>query len=520
MALSSQYIAGSSVEADHRRSVRYLTFTSAPDIARCWPWLALLVVLIVGGWHDASLLLHYSTAVGHDGYYYVLQINTLKSTGHFYFPTQTPLVLYLLAGFTRLIGDTVIAIKIASVLLSGLLGLGVFALVTRTTNRAGLAVLGAALVVFPSLHIFMIAEFIKLLGALTLLVWCAWSMVMAFKTRRAVWVVTTFLLLLFAALSHVSALPIALIVAASAGLCGYASTLPPRRRLVVYVLIVLVLFAAPAIIARQPFLSLPEWLRSELLTRPQWPIQKVAFNERLILLAVAPAILFLLIRGRIEKSASKIAAVTFGSVDLWALFVNLNPFLSNERGWFGITGRLSGLTYLQLAVLIPGLFVLLPADAGNTRKYLAWLCGPVLILTLFTPLPVGLSPSYLRNRAEMIQNLRRFQQTLGETPIVIAAHGDQFLITALLNVPSQQRAPTDGRYGTVYWLLHYVKSDLLDASSSYVARDRDESFTVFIKDNDLQQILRRFDFSEFQDLLRHNPHLETSYGSRMAGSVE
>jgi hypothetical protein len=69
-------------------------------------WLALVAALAVGVAYDAAVLFKYPFAVGVDGYYYVLQINELRTQGRLYFPTRTPLILYLLTGVSAPAGST------------------------------------------------------------------------------------------------------------------------------------------------------------------------------------------------------------------------------------------------------------------------------------------------------------------------------------------------------------------------------------------------------------------------------
>lgn len=46
---------------------------------------------------DYSLLFQTHVATGIDGYYYILQIDSLLNIRRLYFPTNTPLILYFLA---------------------------------------------------------------------------------------------------------------------------------------------------------------------------------------------------------------------------------------------------------------------------------------------------------------------------------------------------------------------------------------------------------------------------------------
>src|SRR5207253_2290004 len=157
----------------------YRTFAEIKTWARQDNWkaaaiAALLVILIAGVIRDAHLLFRNNAAVGIDGYYYILQIDVLKNNHRLYFPTRTPLVLYYLTVISYFTKNSVTAVKIGSVLLHALLSLGIFALIASSTRNLWVSVLASALAEVSGLHLYMIAEFINVLGALTFLVWSGW----------------------------------------------------------------------------------------------------------------------------------------------------------------------------------------------------------------------------------------------------------------------------------------------------------------------------------------------------------
>ncbi len=175
-------------------------------IRRAGPIILVAALLLIAVWRDAAILFRHPVAPGWNGYYYVLQIDSLRNQGHFYFSTRTPLVFYGLAGLRALLGDTVLAIKIGSLLIHGLLCVGIFALLVSLTRSFWPGVIGMALAAFAPLHLFMVAEYIKQAGALCLLVWGCWATTRAFQTRNAKWATLSATLLVAAAFSHKSAL--------------------------------------------------------------------------------------------------------------------------------------------------------------------------------------------------------------------------------------------------------------------------------------------------------------------------
>ena len=148
--------------------------------------IAFLIFAVILGfifWQDSNLLFQTPVSVGIDGYYYVLQINSLREEfGHFYFLTNTPLVLYFLTAISFLTSDTILAVKIGAIILQVLLCLGVAALLIATTKNAWLVVLGVFLSAFSVLHLYFLSEFLSNLGALVCLIWGALGVV---KTIQA-----------------------------------------------------------------------------------------------------------------------------------------------------------------------------------------------------------------------------------------------------------------------------------------------------------------------------------------------
>src|SRR5689334_11522463 len=109
------------------------------------PVVALSLLLLTAFWVDLTALTQYPTAVGVDGYYYVLQVNHLRSTGNLYFATPTPLVIYFLAALKSLIPETVLAIKVGACLLQVLLILGLCLLVRELTGSFALGLVSGLL---------------------------------------------------------------------------------------------------------------------------------------------------------------------------------------------------------------------------------------------------------------------------------------------------------------------------------------------------------------------------------------
>ena len=105
------------------------------------------------------------------------------------------------------------------------------------------------------------------------------------------------------------------------------------------------------------------------------------------------------------------------------------------------------------------------------------------------PTSQGLDPEYLRAREALVHEIQSMRQQLCDDPIVIAPHGTQFLISAVLNVPSQQKPPTTRAYGCVYWLV------------------RQNERVALLNESEVKSLITSIDRSEMQGFLKTNPHL-------------
>ncbi|MDT4955419.1 MAG: hypothetical protein QOJ02_3557 [Acidobacteriota bacterium] len=471
-----------------------------------WALLALLAELLIGGWHDAMTLLKYPVAVGIDGYYYVLQVNELQYHGHFYFPTSTPLILYALAGLSRLTGDSVLAIKIGSIILHAALCFGIFALIAGATRSRWLGVLGSALAVISSAHFYMIGEFINNLGAVTFLIWCGWFTMRAFQTRRNIWILLACVSLIAATFSHRSALLLAMILALSLFLMRLLISTKSRGLRLAGILTILIIWCAPAILVLQPLVQLPAWLQGDFSSVPSLPLSRVGVAEQLLLMVLAPATLIIITLGR-RRPEDNIASLIFGSVALWGLLTTLNPFLNHNREWIGVTWRLSMLAYIQVAILVPGVIWLVIPFKREALFYIAALVLPLMIWSMRDSLPYGMRGEYLSERAEMVKRLPLYRQQLGPNSLIISPHGDQFVVTSVLGVPSQQRWPNSNTYDSIYWLLHQVGPHFLTPSMTVLMPEREGLYTVLAKDDEVSQQMKAIGPFEQRQLLISNPHL-------------
>src|SRR5262249_21146381 len=114
----------------------------------------------------------------------------------------------------------------------------------------------------------------------------------------------------------------------------------------------------------------------------------------------------------------------------------------------------------------------------------------------------------LYNRYELLRNLPEYGQHLAANAIVMARHGDEFLITATLGVPSQKDLPRAKEDWKIYWLLKGVEPDELTPSMIVVGKGEAGFFMVIVENGPLMQQLESITDTKLEGLLQRNPHLK------------
>lgn len=476
-------------------------------LRRHLPILTLSALLTAATVHDTWALCRYPFAAGVNGYYYVLQVDSLRDRGQAYFSKLTPAMLYLFAGISHLTGNSILAVKLGAILLHILLCLGVYLLISESTLSKWLGVAGCLLAAVSGLRLYPITEFTSNLGAIMLLVWCAWCSVKFINQRKKTWAFGSLLLLGTAILSHRSAAAIAalfgVLIFVQSWLFGGR---PDKSRPIIGLIVTFALWITPTVLAVQKVIQLPALLAKEFSISPKLPFDQFAFPEEIILFLSAIGSLALLVQQR-RRFAAGPAALVFSVTALFALVVTLNPFLSSDRGWLGIAARLRVFSYVQVAILVPGIvWLLLRSSQEKFTLHVAAFVVPMMIVSVSLPLPRGMQADYLERRSRLIRSLETIRPRLASSPLIIAPHGDQFLITAITGIPSQQRPPETSQYEKVYWLLNDVNDPVLSADS-FKLFNNDYPATVLVEDAVLKsrwEAMTRFERSR---LLATNSYL-------------
>jgi len=323
--------------------------------------------------------------------------------------------------------------------------------------------------------------------------------------RRKTWVLLALSCMAAAWLSYVSAIMITMALGAALALTraligGRPSGGGYRLEAL---LTTLLLWLSPAIIALQQLGGMPARPEAEVLTTPRLPLSRAAAAEQMLLMLVCPAVLVIISVARRGARAAN-ADLFLGAVALLDVLVTVNPFFNNVPG-NGLIWRLSVLSYLEVALLAPYLVYLILPWRRGVGLAVALLVWPLTLWGCYGECPLGIESRHLARRADLLQSLPALRGRLGPKPIVLSPHGEQFVVTWALGVPSQQAWPKNGSYDPVYWLLHNVEPQLLTPSMLIVAPERETGFMVLAKNDDVQQLIRPTD--EHRRMLVRNRHL-------------
>jgi hypothetical protein len=401
---------------------------------------------------DCAVLFGYPIPLGIDGYYYLLQTRDLLDHGSLHFHYINSLAIYLFAAISIPIGNTVAGIKIGAIILHLALSVGIFSITLAVTKNYWLSLLGLVIAVFSSTHFYFIVEFLNQLAALTFLVWALFAIIRYSQTKRSYYLLLIFSMLTAALLSHRSALFLIVFIFIFSLLPLAQKSENVGLRIVVKIFLGSLFFTPPLLKLLIPG-YMPEWVGFELLSFPRppfSPIVKFDIYIALIFLFLTAVLLlaFPYLRfQRVERS------ILFCAL-LFIVFFNLNPFLNHFAGFLNITGRMDAITGVINALALPvslGLW-------WKTAKVVTLITLPavsvLIVCSSLQALPAGASETYMADRGELSSYLNTVKEDLCSHPIIIASHGDQFLVTATLGLPSQQTIPDGNReYGCFIWLL-------------------------------------------------------------------
>jgi hypothetical protein len=259
---------------------------------------------------------------------------------------------------------------------------------------------------------------------------------------------------------------------------------------------------SPALVAQQRVFELPVLIQREINAHPQWPLSRTAFNQASALLLFAPLALFLTTQYR--KQQPHLLNLIAAAIAILTILWTVNPFLNSDAGWTSITGRLGGLSYMQLGILAPAVMWLLISLFSSQPLY-ALVLAPLLVLPLRAPVPRGLNDEFIQRRAILVQSLSHLQVQWPNDAIIVAAHGDQFVITATIGVAARQNLPAEQHWAT-YWML-----DNLDPKYLTPETIRLSPATVIMDTVNVRRVLQSMPATDQGKLLNENFHLQETY---------
>ncbi len=419
--------------------------------------IILVLVLGISIGFDIYSIFAKPLIVGIDGYYYVLQLNSLTEAGNFYFPTNTPLILYFLYVISFFTRDAVSAIKIGTLILQILFYAGIFSLLKSLTKNIQYSAIGIFLAGYSVLHLYFLSEFLNNLGSLVLLIWGAFFLIKLLHSKANLWFGISMLLFLFSIFCHQSAIGLILgvsICLAVSYICViYATEITHRLA------VILMMFCLVMSVSFLPLmLTLPDRLGTELSSLPQNPFRPLVLMENSILLITIVVTIIIWLK-KTEVLKEHLAGKILLANSVWGILLTLNPFLFHQIGINGIVTRLDILVYLQIAISVPILIFLLSEISRKYALIFALILMPLLFLRMFAESPIGLQPEYLENREKLAKALPAMRERICDSPIIIAPHGEEFLISAVIKVPAQQTMPVESKYQCVFWLIHQPQTN-------------------------------------------------------------
>lgn len=423
----------------------------------------ILTILLFGCFfNNLAVLFKYDFPLGVDGYYYIIQIETFLEKGEFYYPTKTPVILYLAVGLSSLGIESTTAMKIISSLLYVILILAIYLILSRLTDNKWTGLIGAGIVAVSVLRLIWIVEFVNNLGGVAFLfcgIYCLGE-----KSKNKIWFVIGGVFLILAFLSHKSILPLAILILFAYGVF-YLLFKSIGTKFFPYLLIFLVIagFFYPlffTVIFSNPILS---FLSENVAVNPKFPLSvRGFFEEKFILCILAPLSLFVSLWNSKEKNQ---IALFNGAISILSVFITLNPFLSYTEHIMTVPDRLSQLMAIQISFLL--------AFTTHLLNYDKILKSIITVSILFflvlgnTNQTKGSDDRFLLQRQNLIENLERFKGIFSNQSIIIAPHGYQFLLTSVLRISSQNTLPKEE--SRIYWLIFGVPCSNIENPSTIVS---------------------------------------------------
>lgn len=470
---------------------------------------ATLIISILSVASDYFCIFRSKLISGIDAYYYLLQINSITTYGIDYFSIRPAFTILYLTGLSYFLDDPLLAVKLIAVLLHLSLGLALFSITHYLNKSIWFGIVAFAVCIISGLHRYMVVEYISYLGAVSFLAWATFFWIRYFaEDRKLIFAIAGLLSLVIAIGSHKSAVPLILLSSIMVLLSFHlikAFWDGNKTRVRLVLLIFFCLFISPAVLSLQPFFILPGLWRFEISAMPQFPATLSTFPELFILFLGSIAIFAAIFVWKLRQE-DRLQLIVCMTLAASSVIVSLNPFISSQYGFANIGGRLRVLAYIQAALIIPCVVWLFQEKLPKIKWIVAAIVVPLMVWSFLNPLPLGAQPDYLARRERLIGGLQTNLPSIGPNSIIVAPHGEQFVVTYVTGIPSQQSFPKDN-YESVYWLLNLVPTTFLDSSMHVIAKDKVGTNTILVKDG--PAFRQRLQSPEVRQLLRFgNRHLD------------
>ena len=366
-------------------------------------------------------------AAGFDGYYYVLQVDSILHTGLPRLHTLTPAALYILAFFVRFVGNTVSGIKIAIIIGTVCLFVLVELTAYKDCGNRWAALAGASLVLTAAPFGYLQVEFDNTLAGL-IAVFCALLVLTAhLRSRCRDLLILGLGCLLTAALSHKTTAVIAILLLAIF-ICHRSARFEwvgrrcwrslPRLPLVVLILTLFVIVIGVCVSRgfHEHILRVESHLSISDLALTYLP-----------LVSAACALGYILRRGEMEGTEFE------ASVSHLRCFISVlsaSAVVAAPLRFLNLGATINQLTDRAFLLLLPVLGVQVGVCVVNGIRgpHKLWCASCVLLaLTLLLPsTPPGIS--YWKTFPALTVPSELVKGRLSASDIIVAPHGAEFLL--------------------------------------------------------------------------------------------
>ena len=372
----------------------------------------------------------------------------------------------------------------------------IYLILSRVTDNKWTGLIGAGIVAVSVLRLIWIVEFVNNLGGVAFLlcgIYCLGE-----KSKNKIRFIVGGFFLILAFLSHKSILPLAILILFAFGAL-YLLDKSIGSKFFLYLLISLITmgFFYPLFFITIPSNHFFSFLSENVAVNPKYPLFiKGFFEEKFILSILAPLSFFVSLW---KSRNNKQIALTNGTISILSLFVTLNPFLNHTEYIMTIPDRFALFMNIQIAFLLVFTLQLLSFD--KTSKSIITVAILFLLILGNTNQTKGNDERFLLKRQNLIENLERFKEIIPKQSIIIAPHGYQFLLTSVLDIPSQRLLPKEE--SRIYWLIFGIPCNKVEKASAIVSIEG-KFCTTILENEDVKPLSSK----DKEIVSKLNPHFE------------